>query len=156
MVRISAFLGGAPPAADRRSGRRLERLIGACIDDERTLRHESRFVGPGRRAELLRLAFERQQFADELRILSEGRRGGSRAGGSFWERLREFARSLRVVAGGPNSGDAIAACRRSGDRTEAHYARAIAWTWSEHVVPTLLAQRSRMREQHDELLAMQF
>jgi hypothetical protein len=134
----------------------MRRLIDACADDERTLCRESRRVGPARGAELVRLALERRQSAGQLCILADGRNASSPAHGSLWQRLREVARAIRVAAGGRNSGDAIAACRRSCGRIERRYEQALARPASPQDVPTLIAQRIRLGQQRDELLAMQY
>src|SRR5579859_7693589 len=88
-------------------------LIHACTDDGCTLRRESRFVGELTRPVLLAAAQERARFADALGIAAGRHHVRIRRGGSWSELLRELVRNVAVVAGGPNRGDAIRACRRS-------------------------------------------
>jgi hypothetical protein len=136
-----------------RQSKGLERLIEGCLDDERTLHNESDRVGPQRHAVLRRIAGERQQFADCLRTLGEP---GVRSAVSWLGGLREGMRWAFVLAGGPNSGDSISACRRSCDRIEALYTSAIGLRWAQSILPTLSEQRESIRRSRQELLALQF
>ena len=61
-----------------------------------------------------------------------------------------------MLMGGCNSSDSILACRRSCDRTEALYDKALRLHWSQPILPTLLEQRDRIRLSRGELLAIQF
>jgi hypothetical protein len=126
----------------------LRRLIRACVDDERTLRHERRFVDAGRGKTLARLAHEREHFISELERFSGGSR---RHDGSWPELLREAGRNIWVKAAGVNNGDAVAACRHSRARTESLYDDAMQWTWPDEVRRLLETQRGRL---HDEALAL--
>lgn len=135
------------------NSRGLQQLIGACLDDGRTLDHASGLVDEDRRAVLSRLASERARFAERLQTLGEP---GIQATGSWAGMLRELVRSFRVIAGGPNNGDAIAECRRSRSRTEALYEKAIRRPWSQPILPTLMEQRDRLRYERRELLQLQF
>jgi hypothetical protein len=164
-ARSRAWLEGVPESypsgvALRKSGNRsmhkskgLERLIAGCLDDERTLEHESGDVDSRRYAVLRRMAGERSQFADRLRTLGEP---GARPSPSLSRRLRGGMRWLFVLAGGPNNGDSIAACRRSCDRTEALYTSAIGLPWAQPILSTLSEQRDAIRRSGQELLALQF
>lgn len=131
----------------------LQRLIVACVDDECTLRQETSKVDEWRQHVLSRIASERLQFAVRLRAMGEPGVHASRSWSSF---LRQFARRVRVIAGGPNRGDAIAECRRSRDRTEAMYDKAVKLPWPGQVLPTLMDQRERIRREREELIALQF
>ena len=51
---------------------------------------------------------------------------------------------------------AIAECRRSRDRTEAMYDKAVNLPWPGQVLPTLIEQRDRIRHEREELIALQF
>lgn len=135
------------------NSRGLQQLIGACLDDERTLDHESGLVDDDRRIVLSRLAGERARFAERLQTLGEP---GVRATATWFGLVRELVRNFRVIAGGPNNGDAIAECRRSRNRTEALYEKAIRRPWSQPILPALIEQRDRIRYQRGELLALQF
>jgi hypothetical protein len=135
------------------NSRGLRRLIGACLDHERTLDHESGLVDDDRRVVLSRLAGERARFVERLQALGEP---GVRATGSWFGLLRELLRGFWVMAGGPNYGDAIAECRRSRSRTEALYEQAIRRSWSQPILPALIEQRDRIRHERRELLALQF
>ena len=123
----------------------VRKLIRACVDDERTLQHECKFVGPGRSAHLMRLARERRQFVGDLERLAAP--GQAAPGGSLGELLREALRNLRVVAGGPNSGDAIASCRQSRSRTQACYDRALLGPMADEPRCVLESQRRRLDEE---------
>jgi hypothetical protein len=126
----------------------IHKLIRACVDDERTLRHESRFVDPARAATLMKLAAEREQFVTELEPF-EGT-ASSRVG-SMAELSREVGRDLWVTAGGPNIGDAITACRHSRARTEAAYEHALREYLPDPVLDVLTEQRGRL---HDEIAVL--
>jgi hypothetical protein len=136
-----------------RNSKGLERLIVGCLDDEHTLDYESGIVDAARHLVLARMASERASFAEHLRTLGEP---GARESVSWSGRLRELARSVRVLMGGCNSGDSILECRRSCDRTEALYDKAVRLQWSQPILPTLLVQRDRIRLSRGELLAIQF
>ena len=129
-------------------------LIRACVDDERTLHHECGFVDDSRRVVLSRLAAERTRFAEQLRRLAGTE--GADSTGSWRELMRELRRSIRVVAGGPNSSDAVSACRRSRERTEAVYDRVLGLPWPKQTLSTLREQRDRIREERRELIGIQF
>jgi hypothetical protein len=138
----------------------IRQLIGACIDDEFTLKHESRLVDARRRGVLTRLAQERARSIDELRaargdtrIARSEERPDSR---SWGERLREFIRSLRVFAGGPDSGDAVAECRRSRDRTESAYFRAGSLPWAKEGLALLRVHEDHLERARSALIAIQF
>jgi hypothetical protein len=115
----------------------IHKLIRACVDDERTLRHESRFVDPARAATLMKLAAEREQFVTELEPF-EGT-ASSRVG-SMAELSREVGRDLWVTAGGPNIGDAITA-----------YEHALREYLPDPVLDVLTEQRGRL---HDEIAVL--
>ena len=136
-----------------RNSEGLQRLIIGCLDDERALHYESGIVDHNHRLVLSRLADERVQFADRLRVLGEP---GACETRSWRGALRELLRRVRVLAGGRNKSDSIAACRRSCDRTEALYDQAVKLQWSQSILPTLLEQRDCLRRSRGELLALQF
>jgi hypothetical protein len=121
----------------------IHKLIRACVDDERTLRHESRFVDPARAATLMKLADEREQFVADLQPFD-----GTPPVGSPAELSREVGRDLWVTAAGPNIGDAIAVCRHSLARTEAAYEHALEEYLPDPVLDVLTEQRGRL---HDEI-----
>jgi hypothetical protein len=132
----------------------IRRLISACVDDERTLRHERGFVDPTRAAALARMGRERAQFVDDLeRLVGPSR---SRATGSWAELFRELGRNLQVLAGGRNNGDAIAACRHSRARTEALYEQAMQRPWQDRMRVVLEGQQRRLEEASAELNRLQF
>jgi hypothetical protein len=153
----SRIRGASGSAASERTmtSNRIDGLIAACRDDQRTLTYESRFVDDQRRVVLTRLAAERGEFVERLRDRRTPR-VDSRATGSWKESLREFGRSVRVLAGGANSGDAIAECRRSRSRTEARYERALELKWPGEILPLLLEQVNSIRQAQGELIALQF
>lgn len=135
----------------------VERLIDACVDDGRMLEHESRAVRASRREVLRELASERARFAADLEALvgGPGRRG--RTNRSSWLELgRELGRSLRGVLGGPSEGDSVAACLRSCRRTESRYDAALVEELPAGVRDVVAAQRKRLGEDHDALVAIQF
>jgi hypothetical protein len=131
----------------------LRQLIRACVDDERTLRHESTFVDAPRAGTLTRLAHERGQFVSDLEKLGQHEEPHD---GSWTELTREAGRDLRVVMGGRNTTDAITACRHSRARTEAVYDEALKAPWPDEIVRVLTAQRIRLREETGELDELQF
>ena len=104
----------------------LRKLIGACMDDEFTLRHECKFVDARRAAALMRLAREREQFVADLVGLGHCERPHN---GSWAELSREAQRDIGVAMAGPNDGDAVASCRHSRARTEALYDEVLKAPW---------------------------
>lgn len=125
----------------------IHKLIRACVDDGRTLRHECRFVDPTRAATLTKLAAEREQFVADL-----GRFDGTASPlGSPAELSREVGRDLWVTAAGRNIGDAIAVCRHSRARTEAAYEHALEEYLPRQVLDVLTDHRGRL---HDEMVVL--
>lgn len=131
----------------------LRRLIRACVDDGRTLRHESKFVDQVRAEVLMRLAGERGQFVTELERLAECEQPHD---GSWGELSREARRNVWVAAAGRNSGDAITSCRHSRARTEAVYDDLLQASWPAEIQRVLAAQRRRLHDEADELIQLQF
>ncbi len=131
----------------------LRKLIRACVDDECTLRHESTLVDPLRADALTHLARERERFVMDLERLAETQQPHD---GSWSELSREARRNVWVAAAGPNSGDAIWSCRRSRARTEARFDKALKSSWPAEIQRLLVAQRCRLRDEADELVALQF
>lgn len=82
----------------------LLKLICACVDDERTLKHELKFVDAGRAGTLEGLARERQSFVANLEPLVGP--GKFQWDGSWAELLREAGRNAEVAAAGRNSPEA--------------------------------------------------
>lgn len=138
-----------------RSSNAIQTLIDSSRDSERMLRHESGFVDSSRRAILTRLADERGATVEQLQSVHSGRRRGAMSG-SWIELFRELRRSLGVAFGGRNSGDAVAACRRSMHRAEALYDRAVRLPLSKEMMDLLLQQRNRVFHANVELTAIQF
>ena len=131
----------------------LRNVIRACVDDERTLRHESRLVGEARAEALARLARERGQFVTDLERLA----GREEAHDGSWSELsHEAEREVWVAAAGRNSGDAITSCRQSLARTEALYDEALRAAWPDEVHRLLAKQRRRLHDDSDELVKLQF
>ena len=131
----------------------LRKLIRACVDDGRTLRHESSFVDSARSKALARLASERRRFATDLERLARGEQSHD---GSWSELTREALRDLWVAAAGRNNGDAIASCRHSRARTEAVYDEALEVWWPDQIQRVLVAQRRRLHDEAQELNRLQF
>ena len=127
----------------------LMKLVRACVDDERTLLHESRFVDARRASTLTRLAREREQFVADLERF--GARGPRRTNGSWAELVREAGRNVWVAAAGRNSGDAIASCRHSLARTEALYDQAMHESLPDEVGRVLAGHWSCLHEEASEL-----
>jgi|GEM_PF-2295779 len=132
-----------------KTSRVLRELIRACVDDECTLRHESKFVDARRAEALTRLASERGRFVEDLERLEDG--AARRPKASWAELLSEARRNVWVAAAGRNSGDAIASCRHSRSRTEARYDEAMRRALPDEVRRVLAAQRSRLNDETDEL-----
>ncbi len=131
----------------------LRKLIRACVDDERTLRHECKFVGPGCSRALTRLARERGQFVADLERLGQC---AEPHGGSWTELSREMRRNIWVTAAGPNLGDAITACRHSLARTEARYDEALRTSWPDEIQRALETQRRRLLDETADLIKLEF
>ena len=131
----------------------LQKLIRACVDDGRTLRHESKFVDAVRAEALTRLAREREQFVAELERLAKREQPHD---GSWSELTREAARDVWVAAAGCNNGDAIRSCRHSRARTEALYDEALQASWPAEIRQVLAEQCRRVRDEADELSRLQF
>jgi hypothetical protein len=126
----------------------LRRLIRACIDDWRTLGHESQFVDAARAETLTQLAREREQFVSDLERLAECQQPHD---GSWSELVREAERNIWVSAAGRNIGDAITSCRHSRARTEALYDEALQSSWPDEMQRVLTAQRRRIHDEADDL-----
>jgi hypothetical protein len=135
------------------TARVLRKLIRACVDDSRTLRHESKLVDPGRVEALGRLASEREQFATDLGRLAKCEQPDD---GSWAELSREVGRDVWVAAAGRNSGDAVASCLRSRARTEAIYDGALRTSWPDEVQRVLVDQRRRLHGNAEELTRLRF
>ena len=132
----------------------LQKLIRACIDDERMLQHESKLVDARRAGPLQKLARERAQFAADLGRFES--RAPQRPPGSWAELLREAGRSVFVFTFGRNTGDSIASCRRSRARTEKRYEKALEERWSGEARHVLTTQRLRLHAEADALVHLQF
>jgi hypothetical protein len=139
--------------ADMTTSDVLRKLIRGCVDDGRTLRHESKFVDPRHVKALTRLASEREQFATDLERVAKREQPRD---GSWDELAREAERDIWLAAAGANRGDAIASCRRSRARTEALYDEALQGSWPDEIQRVLAAQRRRLHEEADELNQLQF
>jgi hypothetical protein len=144
-----AFMSESPKAAQL-----LRKLMRACVDDERTLRHEHGFVDGERGTVLARLARERRQFVLDLEALAAP--GQSELSGSWGELMREVGRNLQVAAAGKNGSDAIATCRHSRRRTEDCYDRALRRPCSDEMSRVLESHRARLHEEADALRRIQF
>lgn len=127
----------------------LQKLMRACVDDERMLQHESKLVDSRRSMVLQQLARERGRFVAELSRLAPVTR---RSTGSWIELLREASRDLFVFAVGSNTGDSVATCRRSRARTEKHYDKALEAVFSDEARRTIETQRLRLHAEADELV----
>lgn len=131
----------------------LRRLIRACVDDERTLRHESKLVDEVRAEALMRLAGEREQFVNDLERFAKCEQSHH---GSWSELSREARRNVWVAAAGRNSGDAITSCRHSRARTEAVYDEALQASWPKEIRRVLAAQRRLLHDEADQLIQLRF
>lgn len=131
----------------------LRKVIRACVDDVRTLRHESKLVDGARAEALTRLALEREQFVTDLERLAGREQPHD---GSWSELSREAERDVWVAAAGRNIGDAITSYRHSRARTEALYDEALQARWPDEIQRVLAAQRSRLHDEVYELDKLQF
>jgi hypothetical protein len=138
-----------------RTSNALKMLIDSSRGNEHLLRYESDFVDSSRRPTLRRLAAECGTTVDRLLSLRSRRRRRS-AGESWLELLRKVWRSLRVAVGGRNSGDSVAACRRSMHRAEALYDQALMLPLPAGTVALLVDRRKCIRDANAELVAIQF
>ena len=66
------------------------------------------------------------------------------------------SKTVRGALGLSNSGDAVAACRRSCRRTEERFDRALARSWPEPMRATLLEQRALLDDASAALVAIQY
>lgn len=131
----------------------LRKLIRACVDDGRTLRHESKLVEGACAEALTRLAAEREQFVADLERLAKCEEPHD---GSWAELSREARRGVWAAAAGRNSGDAIRSCRRSRSRTEAVYDEALQEPSPDEIQKMVVAQRRLIHDEADELIHLQF
>jgi hypothetical protein len=134
----------------------IEKLIRGCVDDERALRRGGRFLGAAPRAKLERLARERDGFVDELQTVGTTLNGRPRANGSWLGFVRGLGALGWSFVAGPNSGDAIAACRHSQQRTELLFAHALESSWTTGVRAAIVEQHERIAHARDVLTAMQY
>jgi hypothetical protein len=126
----------------------FRKLILACVDHERTLRHESKFVDARRAATLIRLAHERGQFVADLERLGKCPQPHD---GSWAELAREAWRGICVTAAGRNARDAISSCRSSRARAEAVYDKTLQASWPLEISSALAAQRRCLQDEAAEL-----
>jgi hypothetical protein len=131
----------------------LRKVIRACVDDWRTLRHEAKFVDGARAEALIRWALEREQFVADLERLAGREQPHD---GSWSELSREAERNVWVAAAGRNVGDAITSCRHSRARTEALYDEALQAPWPDEIQRVLVEQRRRVHDEADELNKLGF
>jgi Copper binding octapeptide repeat len=131
----------------------LQKLIRGCVDDGRTLRHESKLVDAVRAEALTQLVRERERFVTDLEHLAKREQPH---GGSWSELAREAVRDVWVAAAGRNNGDAIRSCRHSRARTEALYDEALQTAWPDEIQRVLAEQRGRLRDEADELIKLLF
>jgi hypothetical protein len=132
----------------------LRALIDACLDDERTLLTQRRFVGVRSAEALDRMAKERGHFIAELERLAKP---APRPPDGLWaEFLHKAGRSVWETWAGHNAGGAIASCRQSRARTEARYERALRSELSDKARYVLAAQRRRLRDETHVLNRLQF
>ena len=132
----------------------LQKLIRACLDDDRILTREAEIVDERRARALRRLAHERVRFVEDLQRLEA--RPRQRVAGSWAELLREAGRAVFVLAIGRNAGDSIASCRRSRARTEEQYDEAMKGPWPDDARRVLASQRQSLHDEADELVHLQF
>ena len=131
----------------------FRKLIHACVDDERTLRHESTVVSTRHADTLTRLASQRAQFVAALEQIQAS---GQPHDGSWGELSREAARDVWVAAAGRNEGDAITACRHSSTRTAAVYDEAMLLPWQGETLSVLSAQQRSLRDDAELLNKLEY
>jgi hypothetical protein len=129
----------------------VAKVIQSCLDDERMLVQKSHGLDPPRAAVLVRLADERRRFAEELE------RFNGQASRESWSSLaREVASKAWMRLAGGNAGDLVAACRRSQQRTELRYERALALALPQALRTALVSQRERVHAAGDELAKIEY
>lgn len=133
----------------------IAKVIESCLDDERTLLHESKLVDEKRSAVLTRLADERHRFSEELERLS-GRPVARGNPGSWTELVRELGNRLYVGTWGRNTGDAIQVCRRSQHRTDLRYESALKLEWPSELAAALVKQHERVHAAGQELSSIEY
>jgi len=125
----------------------IKKVIESCFDDERTLVQKSKLVDEATALVLRRLADERHSFLEELERLSSPIGRGS--SGSWGALVRELGNWPWAKVIGPRA--AIAACRRSQQRTDLRYERALELEWSSELKAILTLQHERVHAARREL-----
>jgi uncharacterized protein (TIGR02284 family) len=129
----------------------IAKVIRACLDDERTLVQRSKLVDAERSELLIRMADERRRFAEELEQFNGQ---GSRE--SWGTVARELESNLWARVVGRNTGDAVAACRRSQRRTEARYDQVLKLVLPTEVRAALMIQYKHVRAARNELTKVEY
>jgi len=129
----------------------IAKIIESCLDDRKTLLDECRNLDPSQQALLTRLAAEREEFVRQLEQLSP-----APAKTSWRESLRLLGTHAFERAAGPNTGDSIAACKRSQARTTAEYEKALELDLPSDVRTVLTSQYERIRVEREELTRLEF
>ncbi len=124
----------------------IERLIGACKDDEHLLDY-GRLLDPIRRDALRRLADERIAAIDQMTTAGRTLQGSPKGRRSILGMWRGLMLDLRFAVGGTNAGDVIFACRGSQRRVEERFAEALAdKEWSGEMHHVLEEQHARIQD----------
>lgn len=125
----------------------LERLIGACVDDQRLLTQGER-LDTTRRVALKRLADERGMFINELRVAGKTLKKTPRARRSMSGIFRNLLMDANMLAVGVNAGDIVSACRNSQGRLEARFEAAMKKKWSHEIDVLLVEQHTKICGAH--------
>ena len=123
-----------------------------CGEEERTLRFEGAFVKSAeRRDTLLRIAGERAAFISQRERLEPPSKR-KQPGGSLLQSMDRAGRAFRGLLGVRTDGDAVAHARRSLERTEGFYERALSQPGlDDRAILVLIAQHAMIDHERREL-----
>ncbi len=127
----------------------IAKVIESCLDDERVLFRASKLVDPEKRALLTHLADERRRFSEELERMTAPIGRGSL--GSWGAIFRELGTDLWARVVGRTAAEALSACRRSQQHTDARYEETLALEWPNELEVALAAQHDRVHAAASEL-----
>jgi len=133
------------------------KVLNACLDDERTLEHESRLVDEESGGTLARLARQRESFIDVAKLAPATKESGPpHPRRSLRSTAREIFRSIRVELWGKNRGDSMAECRRANARARDSLEKALDLSWSAEILDLMLSELTNVRRERTELYRLEW